>query len=55
MIIPLLAMARLKASTPCPINTFIEYFSATKPIMKNGVFWDLTLCASCKNRCFGGT
>jgi hypothetical protein len=23
--------------------------------MKNGVFWDVTLCGSCKNRCFGGT
>jgi hypothetical protein len=23
--------------------------------MKNAVFWDLTPCGSCKNRCFGGT
>jgi hypothetical protein len=23
--------------------------------MKNGVFWDVTPCGSCKNRCFGGT
>jgi hypothetical protein len=23
--------------------------------MKNVVFWDITLCASCKNRRFGGT
>jgi hypothetical protein len=23
--------------------------------MKNGVFWDVTLCGSCKNRSFGGT
>jgi hypothetical protein len=23
--------------------------------MKNGVFWDVTLCGSCKNRHFGGT
>jgi hypothetical protein len=23
--------------------------------MKNGVFWDVTPCASCKNRRFGGT
>jgi hypothetical protein len=22
---------------------------------KNGVFWDVTLCGSCKNRRFGGT
>jgi hypothetical protein len=24
-------------------------------IMKNGVFWDITPCGSCKNRRFGGT
>jgi hypothetical protein len=24
-------------------------------MMKNAVFWDLTLCDSCKNRRFGGT
>jgi hypothetical protein len=23
--------------------------------VKNGVFWDLTPCCSCKNRRFGGT
>jgi hypothetical protein len=23
--------------------------------MKNAVFWDVRLCSSCKNRCFGGT
>jgi hypothetical protein len=23
--------------------------------MKNGVFWDVTPCGSCENRCFGGT
>jgi hypothetical protein len=23
--------------------------------VKNGVFWDVTPCGSCKNRCFGGT
>jgi hypothetical protein len=23
--------------------------------MNNGVFWDVTLCGSCKNRGFGGT
>jgi hypothetical protein len=23
--------------------------------MKNGVFWDVTPCGSCKNRHFGGT
>jgi hypothetical protein len=24
-------------------------------VMKNGVFWDVTPCGSCKNRRFGGT
>jgi hypothetical protein len=24
-------------------------------LLKNGVFWDVTLCGSCKNRLFGGT
>jgi hypothetical protein len=24
-------------------------------ILKNGVFWDVTPCGSCKNRRFGGT
>jgi hypothetical protein len=23
--------------------------------LKNGAFWDVTPCGSCKNRCFGGT
>jgi hypothetical protein len=23
--------------------------------MKNGIFWDVTLCGSCKNLRFGGT
>jgi hypothetical protein len=23
--------------------------------MKNGVYWDVMPCGSCKNRCFGGT
>jgi hypothetical protein len=30
-----------------------EVFTAVT--MKNGVFWDVTLCASCKNRRFGRT
>jgi hypothetical protein len=24
-------------------------------LYNNGVFWDVTPCGSCKNRCFGGT
>jgi hypothetical protein len=27
----------------------------TKYMMKNGVFWGVTPCGSCKNRRFGGT
>jgi hypothetical protein len=23
--------------------------------MKNAVLWDVTMCCSCKNQCFGGT
>jgi hypothetical protein len=30
-----------------------EVFTALN--MKNGVFWDVTLCGSCKNQRFGGT
>jgi hypothetical protein len=30
-----------------------EVFTAVT--MKNGVFWDVTSCGSCKNRRFGGT
>jgi hypothetical protein len=30
-----------------------EVFTAMT--MKNGVFWDVTPCGSCKNRRFGGT
>jgi hypothetical protein len=30
-----------------------EVFMAV--IMKNGVFWDVRRCGSCKNRRFGGT
>jgi hypothetical protein len=30
-----------------------EVFTAVT--MKNGVFWDVTSCGSCKNRHFGGT
>jgi hypothetical protein len=31
----------------------IEVFTAVT--MKNGIFWDVTLCGSCKNQRFGGT
>jgi hypothetical protein len=31
----------------------LEVFTAVT--VKNGVFWDVTPCGSCKNRRFGGT
>jgi hypothetical protein len=34
-------------------NVRLEVFTAVT--MKNGVFWDVTLCGSCTNRRFGGT
>jgi hypothetical protein len=34
-------------------NDRFEVFTAVT--MKNGVFWDVTPCGSCKNRRFGGT
>jgi hypothetical protein len=35
------------------INVRFEVFTAVT--MKNGVFWDITLCGSCKSRRFGET
>jgi hypothetical protein len=29
--------------------------SETMEALKNGAFWDVTPCGSCKNRCFRGT
>jgi hypothetical protein len=34
---------------------FVRFQVFTAVTMKNGVFWDVTPCGSCKNRCFGGT
>jgi hypothetical protein len=34
-------------------NVRFEVFTAVT--VKNGVFWDVTPCGSCKNRHFGGT
>jgi hypothetical protein len=34
-------------------NIFKIHFR--RKIFKNGVFWDVTPCGSCKNRRFGGT
>jgi hypothetical protein len=35
------------------VNVRFEVFTAVT--MKNGVFWDVMPCGSCKNRRFGGT
>jgi hypothetical protein len=35
------------------VHVSCEVFIAVP--MKNGVFWDVTPCGSCKNRRFGGT
>jgi hypothetical protein len=38
------------------MNVRFEVFTAvTMKNVKNGVFWDVTLCGSCKNRGFEGT
>jgi hypothetical protein len=34
---------------------YVRFEGFTAVIMKNGVFWDVTPCGSCKNRRFGGT
>jgi hypothetical protein len=32
----------------------LRFEGLTSVTMKNIVFWDVALCGSCKNRCFGG-
>jgi hypothetical protein len=34
---------------------YVRFEVFTAVTMKNGVFWDITPCGSCKNRRFGGT
>jgi hypothetical protein len=34
---------------------YVRFEVFTAVTIKNGVFWDITLCGSCKNRRFGGT
>jgi hypothetical protein len=34
---------------------YVRYEVITAVTMKNGVFWDVVPCGSCKNRRFGGT
>jgi hypothetical protein len=37
------------------LNFLVRFEVFTAVTMKNGVFWDVTPCGSCKNRRFGGT
>jgi hypothetical protein len=34
---------------------YVRFEVFTAVTMKNGVFWDVTPCGSCKKRHFGGT
>jgi hypothetical protein len=36
-------------------ETYVRFEVFTAVTMKNGVFWDVIPCGSCKNRRFGGT
>jgi hypothetical protein len=37
------------------VSNMLRFEVFTAVTMKNGVFWDVTPCGSCKNRCLGGT
>jgi hypothetical protein len=37
------------------VLSFLSLFWRTEAGLKNGFFWDVTPCGSCKNRRFGGT
>jgi hypothetical protein len=56
--IPLAALYEVKRKA---INKATDLYNSvrfevfTVVTMKNGVFWDVTPCGSCKNRRFGGT
>jgi hypothetical protein len=36
-------------------HSYVRFEGFTAVTMKNGVFWDVTPCGSCKNQRFGGT
>jgi hypothetical protein len=46
-------LCRFQCSELLKGHVRLEVFTAVT--MKNDVFWDVTPCESCKNRCFGGT
>jgi hypothetical protein len=39
----------------CPLLMYVRFEVFAALTMKNGVFWDVTPCGSCKNRRYGGT
>jgi hypothetical protein len=39
----------------CRFAEWIQHSGNYILSLKNGVFWDVTPCGSCKNRCFAGT
>jgi hypothetical protein len=48
----------LSASEWDPVTDYYEHVRFevfTAVTMKNGVFWYVTKCGSCENRCFGET
>jgi hypothetical protein len=49
----LLVRAIVVPSSPILVTLMREVFTAVT--MKNGVFWDVTPCGSCKNQRFGGS
>jgi hypothetical protein len=49
------AMPQLSVSNSRTGTFFVRFEVFTAVTMKNGVFWDVTPCGSCKNRRFGGT
>jgi hypothetical protein len=42
-------------ASPWNYRVCVRFEVFTAVTMKNGVFWDVTPCGSCKNRRFGGT
>jgi hypothetical protein len=52
-LVDLLAAKLLYIRANKMITVRFKVFTAVT--MKNCVFWDITPCGSCKNRCFGGT
>jgi hypothetical protein len=45
----------LSCAWTCDYRRYIRFEVFMAVTMKNGVFWDVTPCGSCKNRRFGGT